>query len=429
MTPTNTQPDALRLAEEREAFEATMKTHFPGWSFASDGCGGYHNFTADAAWVAWQARAEVEKLRQGGEAVANEKCQLRACDQSTGKEYFIRYGERAELQAEADKMNAMGRDYFVWPLASAPLQADACRYPDCKCPTENPCLKGLPQADAVAWLRTSGTGSPVCTEEFLKAHPEYRDEYEQPLVKPVQADACKVPQGFDEEFERKAFEKEHDIFNLAKHPQHGFYIDKMTQSYWEGWIGRAMLSASPAAPTQAEHGEAAYTAGLESSTGHLSALVDDLRRLMARAMAEMKALEESAKPVNEPRGDFDALIPYEKWGKFVDGRAALLHAIHESPHELPAAPTQVETQAKEVALNTTHEDCHKAADAFWQYWRENGVPHKKGYYESTWGAINQALRYVGVKPHVYLKPRIEVAGTSYLSDCIESTPSTKGDKS
>ena len=35
-------------------------------------------------------------------------------------------------------------------------------------------------------------------------------------------------------------------------------------------------------------------------------------------------------------------------------------------------------------------------DAFWQYWRQNGVPHKHGYYESTWGAINQALRYVGV---------------------------------
>ena len=35
--------------------------------------------------------------------------------------------------------------------------------------------------------------------------------------------------------------------------------------------------------------------------------------------------------------------------------------------------------------------CHTAADAFWQYWRENGETHKHGYYESTWGAINRAL--------------------------------------
>lgn len=35
---------------------------------------------------------------------------------------------------------------------------------------------------------------------------------------------------------------------------------------------------------------------------------------------------------------------------------------------------------------------HEAADAFWAYWRENGETHKHGYYESTWGAINRALR-------------------------------------
>jgi hypothetical protein len=35
---------------------------------------------------------------------------------------------------------------------------------------------------------------------------------------------------------------------------------------------------------------------------------------------------------------------------------------------------------------------HEAADAFWKYWRENGDTHKHGYYESTWGAINRALR-------------------------------------
>jgi hypothetical protein len=52
-----------------------------------------------------------------------------------------------------------------------------------------------------------------------------------------------------------------------------------------------------------------------------------------------------------------------------------------------------------VALNTRHADSHKAADAFWKYWEENGETHKHGYYESTWGAINAALRMVGVAPH------------------------------
>ncbi len=50
----------------------------------------------------------------------------------------------------------------------------------------------------------------------------------------------------------------------------------------------------------------------------------------------------------------------------------------------------------EIHLNVQHPDCHKAADAFWKYWKENGVPHKHGYYESTWGAINAALKLVGV---------------------------------
>lgn len=51
-----------------------------------------------------------------------------------------------------------------------------------------------------------------------------------------------------------------------------------------------------------------------------------------------------------------------------------------------------------IALNVQHHDCHKAADAFWTYWRENGETHKRGYYESTWGAINAAIRTVGVIP-------------------------------
>lgn len=86
------------------------------------------------------------------------------------------------------------------------------------------------------------------------------------------------------------------------------------------------------------------------------------------------------------------------------------------------AAEQVNAEGQQVALNVNHKDCHKAADAFWQYWRENGVTHKHGYYESTWGAINQALRYVGVVPHEYGKPRIEVTGTTHLGDCIAATP-------
>jgi hypothetical protein len=54
-----------------------------------------------------------------------------------------------------------------------------------------------------------------------------------------------------------------------------------------------------------------------------------------------------------------------------------------------------------LALNVKHPDCHKAADAFWGYWNENGETHKRGYYESTWGAINRAIRMIGVVPHNY----------------------------
>lgn len=44
---------------------------------------------------------------------------------------------RAALRAYGDARAAAA-------ISSAP-QATACRYPDCKCPTESPCLQGLPQ--------------------------------------------------------------------------------------------------------------------------------------------------------------------------------------------------------------------------------------------------------------------------------------------
>lgn len=34
---------------------------------------------------------------------------------------------------------------------------------------------------------------------------------------------------------------------------------------------------------------------------------------------------------------------------------------------------------------------HKAADEFWRVWKEVGEPHKHGYYESTWMAIDAAI--------------------------------------
>lgn len=35
---------------------------------------------------------------------------------------------------------------------------------------------------------------------------------------------------------------------------------------------------------------------------------------------------------------------------------------------------------------------HHVADAFWESWKQNGVPHKHGYYESTWIALRAAIR-------------------------------------
>lgn len=68
---------------------------------------------------------------------------------------------------------------------------------------------------------------------------------------------------------------------------------------------------------------------------------------------------------------------------------------------LGVIPQMREIGKEELALNAGHPDADKAADAFWQYWRENGETHKHGYYESTWGAINRALRVVGVVRHKY----------------------------
>ncbi len=50
------------------------------------------------------------------------------------------------------------------------------------------------------------------------------------------------------------------------------------------------------------------------------------------------------------------------------------------------------TEIDEFVENNQINPTHETADAFWSYWKENGETHKHGYYESTWGAINAALK-------------------------------------
>jgi hypothetical protein len=76
--------------------------------------------------------------------------------------------------------------------------------------------------------------------------------------------------------------------------------------------------------------------------------------------------------------------------------------VNESKSGAATQPAGERVSASRTALNTRHPDCHKAADAFWEYWNFHGETHKKGYYESTWGAINRAIRMVGVVEHDYM---------------------------
>ncbi|NSX05074.1 hypothetical protein [Cupriavidus gilardii] len=40
----------------------------------------------------------------------------------------------------------------------------------------------------------------------------------------------------DDKQMRAIFEREHDCLDLRRDPEHGFYLDKLTQGYWEGFI-------------------------------------------------------------------------------------------------------------------------------------------------------------------------------------------------
>ena len=84
------------------------------------------------------------------------------------------------------------------------------------------------------------------------------------------------------------------------------------------------------------------------------------------------------------------------------GERLTVQTLGEAAAALEAAlSAEPAAQGDAVALNVRHPKCHEAANAFWNYWNANGETHKRGYYESTWGAINAALRMVGVRPHDY----------------------------
>ena len=74
------------------------------------------------------------------------------------------------------------------PLYTTPPQrTEQCNYPDCKCPTENPCLKGLaqPAQEPVAWLHPA---NPTCVTTdptaYARGIPLYTTP-PQPVQEPV----------------------------------------------------------------------------------------------------------------------------------------------------------------------------------------------------------------------------------------------------
>ena len=65
-------------------------------------------------------------------------------------------------------------------MVAQPAQAEQCNYPDCKCPTENPCLKGLaqPAQEPVAWMNKHGACKSAV---FREAEAGAKEEYNIPL--------------------------------------------------------------------------------------------------------------------------------------------------------------------------------------------------------------------------------------------------------
>jgi len=134
--------------------------------------------------------------------------------------------------------------------------------------------------------------------------------------------------------------------------------------------------------------------------------------------AERLAFEEAERHLRQGWGKTDPATLYaEAWGKvrfhlpYLGGalaeRASPLAAPAETSGDLTERPVEEPATAAmpassgfiNLALNTLHPKCHEAAKAFWDYWEANGETHKHGYYESTWGAINRAIRLVGIVQH------------------------------
>ena len=72
------------------------------------------------------------------------------------------------------------------------------------------------------------------------------------------------------------------------------------------------------------------------------------------------------------------------------------HTLADQVRSGKASRVECEAYVSAMEARQFIRPTHEAADAFWQYWRENGETHKHGYYESTWGAINAAIKAAGL---------------------------------
>ncbi len=84
----------------------------------------------------------------------------------------------------------------------------------------------------------------------------------------------------------------------------------------------------------------------EDAKQRLSAMVEDLRKLLSKAMRTMKDLHEAAAP-DESREGCPPVISPEAFSRFVDENAELLAAIHEGGHTLPMC-LAISTEAEHV---------------------------------------------------------------------------------
>lgn len=89
-------------------------------------------------------------------------------------------------------------------------------------------------------------------------------------------------------------------------------------------------------------------AGLNSSVGHLSAMVDGQTRLVQKAVQAMKALHETAKPDDGP--DMNAIIPAAAFHVFVDVHAELMFALKHGPQIAQPPATDKEQADRDLTL-------------------------------------------------------------------------------